>query len=410
MKKLLIPIICAAVLVAYGCTQERLGYGGGQGALTLTLSNEGTFADLPNISATSLGGQDTCGMFTGDYSVSILDQATGEVVMSWERYADMPSSVALDPASYIIVAESAGGEEPSWKGPHYRGERNITVETGRVCEVDIVCIPDNMKITALCTDYFLDVMDDYSVTVTNSCGGLIYGRQDIASIRSGYFGTAGMEVWLKGLTKEGRSVSLSFKVDNVASGDHHVFTLNYNEDHAGDYTGIAVHYFLNGTACGTFMEKAGTGQEPEDPEPDDPEPDDPEPEEPLLIVSPGIDTPAVFGHGTVPESFDLKVYAREGIASLLVDVQSSTLVDLINSLNMGLSPVFDLADMDNTETMFWGGLFGLTSADVLDATSVTLSVADFIALMPVDTHKLVVSVTDNTGSTVTETVTIIITD
>lgn len=69
----------------------------------------------------------------------------------------------------------------------------------------------------------------------------------------------------------------------------------------------------------------------------------------------------------------------------------------------------NLANMSEEEQGFWGGLFGIESTDVKDQTEVTFEIASFLALppFPVEENILEVVIKDNSGNSLSKTLTII---
>ncbi len=129
-------------------------------------------------------------------------------------------------------------------------------------------------------------------------------------------------------------------------------------------------------------------------------------EVPITITSPGISENYTYPGGTV--TFDVQISATQGINQLTVELQSQSLIDVIAGLDNGCEAQVDLANMNASETEFYGDLFGITSSDVKNQTSVSFSIGPFIPLMPVGTNPLKVTVKDNDNNVKSATVTIVI--
>ncbi|MCF0166871.1 MAG: DUF4493 domain-containing protein [Bacteroidales bacterium] len=134
-------------------------------------------------------------------------------------------------------------------------------------------------------------------------------------------------------------------------------------------------------------------------------------EVPITITSPGIDTPVQFKEGEGVAEFNMTATADNGIDNFIVVIASPALRDMLDMVGQGADYNYtvDLANMDEAQTEFWGSLFGITSEDVKGKNEITLSVAAFTALMPVDTNLLNVTVKDTQGNSKSATITIIVT-
>ena len=127
-----------------------------------------------------------------------------------------------------------------------------------------------------------------------------------------------------------------------------------------------------------------------------------------ISATAGIDSPVTYSKSALPDVFNLTVEAPAGISKYLVNVKSSGLRGLLDMMEMGYS--VDLANMNGDETEFWGGLFGITSADVAGKSSVVFQIAAFLQAMPNETNELEVVITDGNGDSVSRTLTIIMTE
>ena len=134
-----------------------------------------------------------------------------------------------------------------------------------------------------------------------------------------------------------------------------------------------------------------------------------EPEEPAITITAtaGIDEPYTFSSSTLPSEFKLSVSAPAGIAEYVVNIKSEGLHKLLDMMKMVYT--VNLADMSEKEQEFWGSLFGIESTDVKDQTEVTFEIASFLALppFPAEENILEVVIKDNSGNSLSKTLTII---
>lgn len=117
--------------------------------------------------------------------------------------------------------------------------------------------------------------------------------------------------------------------------------------------------------------------------------------EPILVTCPGIDEPLSYSEGnTVP--MVMTVSAVNGIKNLEITIPSDALVGMLS--DVGQTPNVDLCNMDAGQEEFWGGLFGITSSDVIGKSEFTLDVTGFTSLIPKANNVMNFKVTDNNGN------------
>lgn len=510
MKRIFFTSIILGALVFAGCKQEERDYEGEKADLSLNIVSEGEFTPIPSgdiKSESDLNNNND----VNEFSIAIVKTSSGETVNSWDRFADMPTVVSLEPAEYRIDAKSPGNKAVAWAQPKYAGSQTVTVTPGQTQSISVTCKITNMMVTILCTDAFLSEMnDDFTITVSSKDGLLVWEKAAVVAGNSGFFDVAPLEVNIKGTRKTGGTVNHYASIENVAAQDHHVLTVDAGETGYMDFTdGISIDYNVNGRE-----EEINIGDLDEDPVDDgntvpavssssiaEGTSDVPvettsvnitystsialasgvsitlndqactasasgkvltvslpalaaetsyrlvipsgavtkagapdvvadefvlnfttaaaseEPDESSIIITAtaGIDEPVTYSQASLPSEFNLTVEAPAGIANFIVNVKSAGLRSLIDLV---LSTVpeeerysVDLANMDDVKLVFWGSLFGITSnSDVNGQTSKTFSIAAFLAAMPVETNVMDITINDKDGNSLSETLTIIMTE
>lgn len=132
-------------------------------------------------------------------------------------------------------------------------------------------------------------------------------------------------------------------------------------------------------------------------------------EVPITITATGgIEANAVYTEGQYGVTFTIDIAAEKGIKSFPVEIQSDGLKGLIYVLENGCTENVDLANMSDSENEFWGGMFGKSDTDIYGATTVQFSIGGFIAMMPVGTHPIKMTVIDNEDNEKTVTITFVI--
>ena len=391
MKKTVLALtVAVSVLLATGCNKEGVSYSGDKAQLTLSLTATGSFVEVSPVSKS----EETADV--NEFAINIVDVASGRTVYSWDRYADMPGTVSLDPAVYRVEAGSGEKQPVAWNQPVFFGSQEVTVEAGSTAQVSVVCTIANMKVTVRCTDSFLaEVEQDFTVTVTTEDGPLIFTKDRIDAGDAGYFDVAPLTMDLYAVRKSGGTVTHHMEISEVAARDHHIFTLDAGGTGYADFSnGISIDYACNEKEEHIIID--GTD-----------EPDTPGAAVTITATA-GIDAPVTYNKSELPSEFNLTVSAPAGIEKYEVNILSAGLRGLLDMMQMDYS--VDLANMSATEEGFWGSLFGITSDDVKGQTDVVFQIGAFLAAMPAETNELQVVITDKNGETATAALTIIMTE
>lgn len=391
MKKTVLALtVVVFVLLATGCNKEGVSYSGDKAQLTLSLTATGSFVEVGPVSKS----EETADV--NEFAINIVDVASGRTVYSWDRYADMPGTVSLDPAVYRVEAGSGEKQPVAWNQPVFFGSQEVTVEAGSTAQVSVVCTIANMKVSVRCTDSFLaEVETDFTVTVTTEDGPLIFTKDRIDAGDAGYFDVAPLTMDLYAVRKNGGTVTHHMEISEVAARDHHIFTLDAGGTGYADFSdGISIDYTCNEKEEHIIID--GTD-----------EPDTPGAAVTITATA-GIDAPVTYNKSELPSEFNLTVSAPAGIEKYEVNILSAGLRALLDMMQMDYS--VDLANMSAAEEDFWGSLFGITSDDVKGQTDLVFQIGAFLAAMPAETNELQVVVTDKNGETATAALTIIMTE
>ena len=391
MKKTVLALtVAVSALLATGCNKEGVSYSGDKAQLTLSLTATGSFVEVSPVSKS----EETADV--NEFAINIVDVASGRTVYSWDRYADMPGTVSLDPAVYRVEAGSGEKQPVAWNQPVFFGSQEVTVEAGSTAQVSVVCTIANMKVTVRCTDSFLaEVEQDFTVTVTTEDGPLIFTKDRIDAGDAGYFDVAPLTMDLYAVRKSGGTVTHHMEISEVAARDHHIFTLDAGGTGYADFSnGISIDYACNEKEEHIIID--GTD-----------EPDTPGAAVTITATA-GIDAPVTYNKSELPSEFNLTVSAPAGIEKYEVNILSAGLRGLLDMMQMDYS--VDLANMSAAEENFWGSLFGITSDDVKGQTDVVFQIGAFLAAMPAETNELQVVITDKNGETATAALTIIMTE
>lgn len=255
MKKIFTATIILAVAVLTGCNrEERFGKTDGTAKISLSLSSEGEFTQLPATKAET--SEDDVKVDVNEFSLVIKSQE-GSEVESWSRFADVPAVIGLDPGTYTIEAKSPGQKTVDWTQPKYAGSQEVTVTPGNTESVAIVCKLTNMKVTVRTTEKFDSEIEDFTVTVTadDYSGIMAFTKAIVTEGRSAYFDPTSLTVDINATRKakdgveiENMNIIQTMSIPSGAAQDHHVITLDASETGYTDLSGddvIKVVYTLN---------------------------------------------------------------------------------------------------------------------------------------------------------------------
>lgn len=131
---------------------------------------------------------------------------------------------------------------------------------------------------------------------------------------------------------------------------------------------------------------------------------------PIVIDVPGMDGCHVITN-TDGLVFDLNVSAENGVNSMIFEIKSPMLIEMLAGL--GAAPSVDIANMTSSEEAFWGGMLQISSAQVKDASEVTIKLGDLISLLGMGgleniEHVFYIKVTDNQGNILDSDVTVMV--
>lgn len=247
MKRIFFTSIILTALVLTGCKRENIGYNGNNGEVSFNLVSEGEFTPVPSQGIKSEADLNN-NNDVNEFSIAIVKISSGETVNFWDRFADVPTVVSLEPAEYRVDAKSPGSKPVAWAQPKYAGSQTVTVTSGQTQSISIICKITNMMVTVRCTEAFLGEMnDDFTITVSSKDGLLVWEKAAVIAENSGFFDVAPLEINIKGTRKTGGSVNHYASIENVAAQDHHVLTVDAGETGYMDFTdGITIDYSVNG--------------------------------------------------------------------------------------------------------------------------------------------------------------------
>lgn len=151
--------------------------------------------------------------------------------------------VELGSGSYSITVTSPNTEPAAFDQPIYKASETFEIRAGEVTALDLLCVPDNCKVTIELSENFKKELSTYEVAVSNGLGTLVWEKNatknDFAETKEGYFLARGLEVKVKGFRAiDGTQATAVYYVKNPMPGDHHVIKLDAKV--TGNINGITI--------------------------------------------------------------------------------------------------------------------------------------------------------------------------
>ncbi len=167
---------------------------------------------------------------TDDFEVTIYD-AEDNIVVSFDRFAEIPGEIPLESGEYYLVASSGEVANPAFEAPYYEGTSdNFVIEKEEVTTVSVTAELGNVKVSLNYSDDVQADFSDWETTITTTSGSLSFEKDET---RSGYFAAGEdlqVEVTLT-LTKFDNSTEerhLSATITDTQPKDHYEISIDYN--------------------------------------------------------------------------------------------------------------------------------------------------------------------------------------
>jgi hypothetical protein len=126
-----------------------------------------------------------------DFKVTIFN-SSGTEVMNFERAADIPPEIPLDPGQYYVTAHSNNNLPAAFSNPYYFGESAVfTITSSQQQSVTVNCELANVMVSIIYSDQVKSSFTDFSTVVTTTAGSLTYIKDEI---RIGYFQPLAMNI------------------------------------------------------------------------------------------------------------------------------------------------------------------------------------------------------------------------
>ena len=219
MKKILFQTLAAAACIV-ACNRNVTVETIETGSLYLALSEETEF-----ITVETKAGTD----YTDFNNYDVVIDGPTKVTEKFSEFAGRV--VELGSGNYAITVTSPDTEPAAFEQPIYKAYETFEIRAGEVTSLDLLCVPDNCKVTIELSENFMKELATYEVSINNGLGELVWvkdeTRNDFAENKAGYFLTRGLEVKVQGHRAiDDTQATAVYYVKNPQPGEHHVIKLD----------------------------------------------------------------------------------------------------------------------------------------------------------------------------------------
>lgn len=219
MKKILFQTLAAAACLV-ACNRNVTVETIETGSLYLALSEETEF-----ITVETKAGTD----YTDFNNYDVVIDGPTKVTEKFSEFAGRV--VELGSGNYAITVTSPDTEPAAFEQPIYKAYETFEIRAGEVTSLDLLCVPDNCKVTIDLSENFMKELATYEVSINNGLGELVWvkdeTRNDFAENKAGYFLTRGLEVKVQGHRAiDDTQATAVYYVKNPQPGEHHVIKLD----------------------------------------------------------------------------------------------------------------------------------------------------------------------------------------
>ena len=405
MKRIFISFIAAFSVLVLGNMSCQSGgevinkSTKGIGKLKLNVSSDGK----DYVEVTKANG----GVDTDDFGVVIKD-ASGEVVNSWDRFADVDEIIGLKNGEYSVEATSGEMVSAGWDAPHYSGQQNFSITPEQITAVNLICALDNAKVTLEYTQEFKDYFQgDFEIRLVNADytsenTPIVFSASET---RSAYIKPQKFEL----LFTSPKAPSHATVIETVNPKDHHIVTFNVKPvgdamlNMTVDVTTKDINLDLE---VPTDEEDLGNGGNMPD-QPGGGDETDPTPETVTVqgvgfdIAQPLIISDATdFANGACTKPVQVNLTASAGIGELWVEIDSPDLSEELLNAAIGAKK-FDIANAPDNIRSNLIMLKVIKETDVIKgANSFVFDVTAFMSLLSVNsiTHDFHITLVDSQGN------------
>lgn len=204
MKRIIVFLLivgCVAGLT--GCTNEDKAMGS-RGYLRIGVENDVTLQ--------------TKAAYAASLNVTILDAAEDTVKHITGFDPALNDRIELEAGAYSVVVTSGNRDSAAWEMPFFYGKEECRIVADQLSDVQVVCKIANTKVTVDYSDSFKTYFPEYTATVSNSSGSLVYEKGET---RGGFFAAEKLTAVLNLTNTDGRTFVLKRVFPNIEEKTHY---------------------------------------------------------------------------------------------------------------------------------------------------------------------------------------------
>ena len=170
-----------------------------------------------------------------------------QVVAVYDDYRDLAAEpLELRTGPYRVVASSASSGAAAFDAPFYSGEEDVVIRGNSVTSATITASLANVKVTASFSDEIKELFSEYTLTVSNGDGTLVFSNLDDSTDREGYFSATGLLTWTLSLKNVDGSVYEDITETYTDVKPRQYYNLQFTLGEMSEFGGTSVEVQLDG--------------------------------------------------------------------------------------------------------------------------------------------------------------------
>ena len=170
-----------------------------------------------------------------------------QVVAVYDDYRDLAAEpLELRTGPYRVVASSASSGAAAFDAPFYSGEEDVVIRGNSVTSATITASLANVKVTASFSDEIKELFSEYTLTVSNGDGTLMFSNLDDSTDREGYFSATGLLTWTLSLKNVDGSVYEDITETYTDVKPRQYYNLQFTLGEMSEFGGTSVEVQLDG--------------------------------------------------------------------------------------------------------------------------------------------------------------------
>lgn len=366
---------------------------------------------------------------TSNFSVVItgLSEGITNVRKEYTSASEMPATITLPVGEYKVEAHTPGELEKKMSVPYYGGSNNMVITKDITTSTNVVCKAENSRISVNYGEDFIQTFSSWTITIDDGSSSVLSYTEAEKTPADVYWAfeadkVSAITVNVRAVTTEGNTITdrRVFRKSDAAEnyedvsdffggGDALEIVMGTAESPTGDVTGITVNTFV------TFEEHEDAVEIPVyDDEEEGGGGSEPVGEDPV------IELPADFSYSVTgagkPASADAWLRTPAGLKSAIVKIETTNpyFEATLKDLDMGGNFLEGVELVNNT------GIDDLFSRMELEDRSPKHGVKEYkfpigafftlLETFETGVHKFNITLTDNNDKTVSDVLTITITE